>query len=85
MCITPKEKTVILMEHYRINGVARRRLQAYAIAAAGVYGYRYGHGTGRDRGVCVGVDLNFFMRWTVSEFSQKIFDCCHAGGETQHT
>ena len=30
------------MEHYRINGVAQRRLRAYAIAVTGVlYGYEY--------------------------------------------
>ena len=47
------------MEHYRINGVARRRLRAYAIAATGVlYGYGYGHATGTNMGICAGVDVN---------------------------
>ena len=49
------------MEHYRTNGVAQRRLRAYAIEATGYYGYVYGHATGTDMGICAGVDVNFFI------------------------
>lgn len=45
------------MEYYRINGVAQRRLEAYATVATGlqqVQAY-----------VCAGVNVNFFMRCTV--------------------
>ena len=55
------------MEYYRRNGVARRRLQAYATVATGALRVQvracYGHGhrpaTGMDTGIQAGIDVKF--------------------------
>ena len=54
------------MEYFRINGVVRRQLLAYATSTSmGVLWVQDGHVTGTDTGVHSGVDVNFFMRCTV--------------------